>query len=68
MLVFLILLVICEGIYGFCGPTAIPSPFPVIIKDRITEYIAAGAFKKEIIRIKYINKNSINRIKDNLLI
>ena len=67
MLVFLILLVICEGIHGFCGPAAMPPPLPVTVKDRITEYIAAGAPKKEIMRIEHVSRSSISRIKDNLL-
>ena len=68
MLVFLIILVICEVIYGICGTIAIPPPLPEPIKDRIVEYIATGIPEKEIIRIENINKSSISLIKDNLLI
>ena len=40
----------------------------LVLNNYIVEYIATGILKKEIIRIKDINKSFINRIEDNLFI
>ena len=68
MLVFLIILVIYKVIYSIYGTIIIPPPLSELIKNYIVEYIIINIPEKKIIRIKNINKNFINQMKNNLLI